>query len=323
MRASLTRAVRRQTQAGPLAARLCQRALQQPFHVPSAFGDRALCGAASVVTPPAPEKAADLKKVLLHSCCAPCSGAMIEEMASGGHDVTIFFYNPNIHPRAEYEIRKAENKRYAEELNIPFIDCDYDVDEFHKRSRGLEFEPERGRRCSMCFDMRMDVTAAYAKEHGYDCFTTTNATSRWKDTKQVNASGLQAAAKHGFRPYYWVYDWQTEEMTQRKYRISAQQRFYKQEYCGCSYSLRDSNAYRKASGIAPVQIGGEEAGLGSRYYEDPAADAAEESQDVVDSFFKSDASCFGGNRLYEGRRKQETDAAAKTADGELGKSNNW
>ena len=88
---------------------------------------------------------------------------MIEEMASGGHDVTIFFYNPNIHPRAEYEIRKAENKRYAEELSIPFVDCDYDSDEFHRRSRGLEFEPERGRRCSMCFDMRMDATADYAK----------------------------------------------------------------------------------------------------------------------------------------------------------------
>ena len=262
---------------------------------------------------------------------------MIEEMVSGGHSVTIFFYNPNIHPRAEYEIRKAENKRYAAELGIAFVDADYDVDEFHRRARGLEFEPERGRRCSMCFDMRMDVTAEYASQHGFDCFTTTNATSRWKDMKQVNASGLQAAAKHGFRPYYWVYDWQTDGMTARKYRINAEQRFYKQEYCGCSYSLRDSNAYRKAQGIPPVAIGGEAAGSGSRYYDDPERDAAEESQEVVDSFFESDASCFGGNRLYHdrrrgpdaesvysGRRRQGAEeSAAAAGDDEIVERNNW
>ena len=98
---------------------------------------------------------------------------------------------------------------------------------------------------------------------------------------QVNKSGLKAAARYDFTPYYWVYDWQTDAMTKRKYEINAGMRFYKQEYCGCSFSLRDNNLYRKQHGQPPVRIGGEEAGVGSRYYVDPEADAAEESQDEV------------------------------------------
>lgn len=128
--------------------------------------------------------------MLLHSCCAPCSGAMFEEMLSKDLEVTIFFYNPNIHPREEYEIRKEENKRYAQFHGVPFVDADYDAESWFKRMRGMEFEPERiGTRCLECFDMRMEVTAAYASQHGFDCFTTTNATSRWKDVKEVNDAG--------------------------------------------------------------------------------------------------------------------------------------
>ena len=102
-----------------------------------------------------------------------------------GAQVTIFFYNPNIHPRKEYEIRKEENKRYAADLGIEFVDADYDTEEWYRRARGMEFDPERGGRCSMCFDMRMERTALHAYEHGFDCFTTTNATSRWKDQQQA------------------------------------------------------------------------------------------------------------------------------------------
>mmetsp|Transcript_14837 Transcript_14837/g.33933 ORF Transcript_14837/g.33933 Transcript_14837/m.33933 type:complete len:322 (-) Transcript_14837:137-1102(-) len=270
-----------------------------------------------------PIKPSALHKVLLHSCCAPCSGAMIEEMVSSGHEVTVFFYNPNIHPRQEYEIRKDENKRYAEELGIPFVDADYDADEWYARTRGMEYDPERGRRCSACFDMRMERTAEYAREHGFDCFTTTNATSRWKDQKQVNASGLSAAAKQGFRPFYWVYDWQTERMTERKYRINAEQRFYKQEYCGCTYSLRDSNLWRKQQGIAPVKIGGEEAGLGTRYYEDAEADAEEESQEVVDSFFASAEQHFDNVKVYKGRKRADVATKGDGIEHNTSSGNNW
>ena len=231
-------------------------------------------------------------KILLHSCCAPCSGAMFEEMLNRGYDVTIFFYNPNIHPRREYEIRKSENKRYAEKHGVPFVDCDYDARSWFQRMRGLEHDPERiGKRCVACFDMRMEVTAAYALKHGFDAFTTTNATSRWKDESQVNGSGLRAARdvmiEHKKGPRFWLNKWQTDAFTKRKYEISAEEKFYKQEYCGCSYSLRDSNTWRKLNGIPAVKIGGDVAGLGTRYFEDAKTDAEEESQEVVDSFFEA------------------------------------
>jgi len=259
------------------------------------------------------------KRILLHSCCAPCSGAMVQEMVEAGHDISIFFYNPNIHPKREYEIRKEENKRYAADLGIPFVDADYDTEEWYRRARGMEFDPERGGRCSMCFDMRMERTALHAYEHGFDCFTTTNATSRWKDQQQVNKSGLKAAARYDFTPYYWVYDWQTDAMTRRKYEINAGMRFYKQEYCGCSFSLRDNNLYRKQHGQPPVRIGGEEAGVGSRYYVDPEADAAEESQDEVDAFFASAVAeiPFDSAKVLQGRRRSDGPDAANE------KTNNW
>merc|ERR1740117_1511295 len=129
----------------------------------------------------------------------------------------------------------------------------------------------------MCFDMRFERTALYAQEHGFPFFTTTNATSRWKDSAQVNDSGLRSAQRHsGTR--YWVYNWQTQGMTDRKYKINAENRFYKQEYCGCSFSLRDSNMHREAHGMPKVEI------MAESHYEDPEADAAEESVEVVESF---------------------------------------
>ena len=187
-----------------------------------------------------------VKRVLLHSCCAPCSGAMIEEMVEKQDaDVTIFFYNPNIHPRAEYELRKRENEEYARRLGVPFVDGDYDPDEWYKRARGMEFSPERGRRCTMCFDMRMDRTALYAHEWGFSHIATTNSTSRWKDEDQVDDSGRRAAAKYDLT--YLDDDWKTDVMTARKYEINASEQFYKQEYCGCSFSLRDCLLYTSPS----------------------------------------------------------------------------
>lgn len=269
-----------------------------------------------------------VKNVLLHSCCAPCSGAMVEEMCSSPaiDKVVVFFYNPNIHPRKEYEIRKEENKSFCKKLGIEFIDVDYDVEEWYKRMKGMEFDPERGRRCTECFDMRMERTALYAHEHGFHAIATTNATSRWKDAKQVDDSGARAAAKYD-NLEYWTHDWQSDEMTIRKYQISANERFYKQEYCGCSYSLRDSNEWRKANGIPKIEIGGETAGLGERYFSNPLVDAQEESQEVVDEFFaQANEIAEAGNdhkerkkrlEVYKSRRKNEAD------DGILNGLNNW
>jgi len=240
--------------------------------------------------------------------------------------VVVFFYNPNIQPRKEYEIRKEENKRFCEHLGIEFVDVDYDPENWRERMKGMEFDPERGRRCTECFDMRMERTALHAHEHGFHAIATTNATSRWKDSQQVDASGYRAAERYeGLK--YWCQDWQSDEMTLRKYQISAEQKFYKQEYCGCSYSLRDSNDWRKNNGIPKIKIGGETAGMGDRYFSDPLVDAAEESQDVVDEFFsQANEIAESGNdlqrrkealRVYRDRRKHEK------ADGTINGFNNW
>lgn len=280
-------------------------------------------GKLSSATPPP-----NCNRILLHSCCAPCSGAMIEEMISCPqiNEVVVFFYNPNIHPKKEYEIRKEENKIFCHRIGIQFIDCDYDSDNWYTRMKGMEYDPERGRRCTECFDMRMERTALYAYEHSFHAIATTNSTSRWKDVHQVDESGYRAV-----KPYpnlhYWSYNWQSDEMTLRKYQISANEKFYKQEYCGCSYSLRDSNEWRKANGIPKIHIGGEEAGLGERYFSNAVVDAAEESQEVVDEFFKQaeELGKLGRDlaerkkmlKVYENRRKNEA------VDGTISGLNNW
>ncbi len=194
------------------------------------------------------------KKVLLHSCCAPCSADIIENIHRAGIELTIFFYNPNIHPREEYEIRKQENIRFAQKLNIPFIDADYDRDNWFKRAKGLEMEPERGKRCTMCFDMRFERTALYAKEHNFDVFTSSLSLSRWKDMNQINECGIRAAT-HYPGLIYWTYNWRKDGGSARMYEISKQEEFYKQEYCGCVYSLRDTNLWRMKNGRPKIVKG--------------------------------------------------------------------
>lgn len=196
------------------------------------------------------------KKVLLHSCCAPCSGELIEAMVASGLDLTIFFYNPNIHPKKEYEIRKNENIRYAEKLGIDFVDADYDVQNWFSRAKGMEQEPERGIRCTMCFDMRFERSALYAYENDFSLFTTSLGISRWKDMKQITDSGVRAA-EHYEGVEYWTYNWRKGGGSSRMYQIAKREEFYKQEYCGCIYSLRDTNDWRGQSGRDKIAIGEE------------------------------------------------------------------
>ncbi len=193
-------------------------------------------------------------KVLLHSCCAPCSGEVMEAMLASGIDYTIFFYNPNIHPLKEYELRKEENIRFAEQFGVPFVDADYDKDNWFDRARGMEWEPERGVRCTMCFDMRFERTALYAHENGFPVITSSLGISRWKDMKQINDCGVRAAA-HYPDMLYWEFNWRKGGGSSRMIEISKRERFYQQEYCGCIYSLRDSNRHRVASGRERIEIG--------------------------------------------------------------------
>ena len=193
-------------------------------------------------------------KVLLHSCCAPCSGEVMEAMRASGIDYTIFFYNPNIHPQKEYELRKSENIRYAEQFGVPFVDADYDVDNWFERAKGLENEPEKGRRCTQCFDMRFERTALYAHEHGFPVMTSSLGISRWKDMNQINDAGCRAAIKYPGL-LYWDFNWRKQGGAERMIEISKREQFYQQEYCGCVFSLRDTNQHRRDQGRSPIVIG--------------------------------------------------------------------
>ncbi|OOE81398.1 hypothetical protein BZG72_11050 [Salinivibrio sp. PR6] len=196
----------------------------------------------------------DNDQLLLHSCCAPCSGEVMEAIEASGIRYSIFFYNPNIHPAKEYEIRKQENIRFAEDHDVPFIDMDYDTDNWYAIAKGMEFEPERGIRCTMCFDMRFERTARYAAEHGFRFISSSLGISRWKNMQQINDCGHRAAA-----PYpdvqYWDYNWRKQGGSQRMIEISKRERFYQQEYCGCIYSLRDTNKHRLAQGRERIKLG--------------------------------------------------------------------
>ena len=194
------------------------------------------------------------QKVLLHSCCAPCSGEVIEAMQASGIDLTILFYNPNIHPLKEYELRKDENIRFAQKLNIPFVDLDYDTENWFARAKGMENEPERGIRCTMCFDMRFERTALYAHEHNFPVITSSLGISRWKNLQQINDCGVRAASRYP-NLLYWEYNWRKGGGSARMIEISKRENFYQQEYCGCIYSLRDTNRHRIATGRERIQLG--------------------------------------------------------------------
>ena len=194
------------------------------------------------------------QRVLMHSCCAPCAGELMEQMLANGIDLTIFFYNPNIHPKKEYEIRKEENIRFAEKMHIPFVDADYDVDNWFARARGMEREPERGIRCTACFDMRFERTALYAHEHGFKVITSSLGISRWKDMEQINQSGVRVASQYPDITY-WTYNWRKSGGSARMYEIAKREAFYAQQYCGCIYSLRDTNTLRQSLGREKIEIG--------------------------------------------------------------------
>ena len=194
------------------------------------------------------------KRVLMHSCCAPCAGEIMEAIIASGMHLTVFFYNPNIHPRTEYDIRKSENIRYCEKLDIPFEDADYDTDNWFERIRGYENEPERGHRCTLCFDMRFERTALFAYENNFSVITSSLGISRWKNLDQINACGERAAVRYPDM-HYWTHNWRKKGGAERMILIAKEEQFYQQEYCGCVFSLRDTNKWRLAKGRSRIKRG--------------------------------------------------------------------
>ena len=178
-----------------------------------------------------------MTEVLLHSCCAPCSSAIIEWMLQNDYRPTIFYFNPNIFPQTEYIIRKNECKRYAQNLGLTMIDGDYNHTTWRETVKGLEMEPERGARCQICFDMRLAETARVAAERGIRLFTTTLASSRWKDLVQIEKAGRAAQALYPTTEF-WDKNWRKGGLQQRRNELLKANDFYNQLYCGCEFSMR-------------------------------------------------------------------------------------
>lgn len=175
--------------------------------------------------------------VLLHSCCAPCSSAILERLLADGYAPTVFYYNPNIFPEAEYLLRKNECVRYCEKLGVPFVDGDYDHAAWREAVRGLENEPERGLRCRACFGERMRATALCAVKLGIARFTTTLAGSRWKRLDQIREAALDAERLVEGAARYWDVNWRKGGLSERRSEIVKNEHFYNQLWCGCEFSM--------------------------------------------------------------------------------------
>ncbi|MCD8339503.1 MAG: epoxyqueuosine reductase QueH [Burkholderiales bacterium] len=180
------------------------------------------------------------KQVLLHSCCAPCSAAVIEWLLQHNVQLLVFFFNPNIYPEEEYLIRKKELEDHCRRFGVKVIDGDWSHDKWREAVKGLENEPERGARCLECFKYRLVATAHCAKENKIEFFTTTLASSRWKALTQVNEAGIYASnCVPGTT--YWAMNWRKGGLQERRGQLLKKYGFYNQQYCGCEFSMARLN----------------------------------------------------------------------------------
>lgn len=179
--------------------------------------------------------------ILLHSCCAPCSSYCLEYLSKYAK-ITAFYYNPNITDRAEYEHRVAELQRLIEEMfkkdsevyKPNFLEGEYNPDAFYNIAKGLESEPECGRRCIKCYELRLRKTAEEAVRGGYDYFTTTLTISPLKDAQILNRLGIKLGQEYGVK--YLPSDFKKNGGYQRSLELSRDFNLYRQNYCGCEYS---------------------------------------------------------------------------------------
>ena len=181
------------------------------------------------------------QKILLHSCCAPCSTAVIEKL-SKDFDITILYYNPNIYPEDEYIKRKNEQLKYIDilkktssETNVSFLDCDYDCITFYNAVKGLENEREGGARCAVCFKVRLQKTAEMAKELGYDYFGTTLSVSPHKNAEIIN--GIGKTFEKQYNTKFLEANFKKQNGYKRSVELSKQNELYRQNYCGCEFAL--------------------------------------------------------------------------------------
>ena len=171
-------------------------------------------------------------KLLLHSCCGPCSTACIERLKDY-FDITVLYYNPNIEPLEEYNKRKETQKSVLRRLNIKYMDSDYDNETFRLLTKELKDEPEGGKRCTVCFSLRLKETAKRAKENDFDYFTTTLTVSPHKNSELINKLGIEIGEYVGVK--FLVADFKKREGYKRSIELSKIYHLYRQDYCGCLY----------------------------------------------------------------------------------------
>ena len=171
------------------------------------------------------------EKLLLLSCCAPCSIGVITDLHQAGINFTVLFYNPNIQPESEYIRRRDENKRVCITLGVPFVELPYNPSAWDKVTQGLEDEPERGKRCDQCFLLRLKAAARYAKKNGFTKFSSVLGISRYKDFDQVCRAGRLAAQAEGI-PYDET-NWRKNSGEAKANKLAKEMGIYRQSYCGC------------------------------------------------------------------------------------------
>ena len=175
------------------------------------------------------------EKILLLSCCAPCSCAVIKTLAEQKQNFAVVFYNPNIRPFAEYEKRRNENERVCRLYGVPFLELEYDNERWCALTKGLENEPERGKRCSVCFEMRLTRVMQYARENGYSAVASVLGVSRWKNLAQVNEAANRASAVTNV-PYVQI-EGRKHGMQELRAQLIKELNLYNQLYCGCKPAI--------------------------------------------------------------------------------------
>ena len=174
-------------------------------------------------------------RLLLHACCAPCSSATLERLAAH-FDLTILYYNPNIYPPEEYRRRETELERFVRDAGyrFPVVELPYDPQAFYAAVQGLEQEPEKGARCTVCYRLRLEQTARYAAQNGFAWFCTTLSISPLKDPVRINALGQELGAQYGVR--FLPSEFRKKDGYKRSLQLSAEYGLYRQDYCGCVFS---------------------------------------------------------------------------------------
>lgn len=180
---------------------------------------------------------ADKPSLLLHTCCGTC-GAWIPEMLSADYAVTLFYFNPNVHPEAEYRTRRDNARSVAERLGVAFVEGDYDPRAWFEAVRGLEQEPENGPRCPVCFEHRLRATAKYASENGFDWFSTTLTVGRHKKAELINPIGEKLSQEFGV--HFLARDFKKQGGAEQSVQRSVAFGIHRQDYCGCVFSRKES-----------------------------------------------------------------------------------